>query len=88
MGVQISELDLYGIRHGREMNWLKLPVPLEPPGAAAEWTNVARLYATLAEDIRSGTRRTPGFAAGVRLHRLLDTVRLSAETGKRQSRQL
>ncbi|GAA4607661.1 Gfo/Idh/MocA family oxidoreductase [Actinoallomurus liliacearum] len=46
--------------------------------------NVARLYARLAEDIREGARRVPGFEHGVRVHRLLDAVRRSAETGGSQ----
>ncbi|MFI6344632.1 Gfo/Idh/MocA family protein [Streptomyces sp. NPDC050560] len=53
------------------------------PGAQAH--NVARMYAALADDIRTGSLRVPDFAAGVRLHRLLDTVRLSATTGTRRA---
>ncbi|WAL63729.1 Gfo/Idh/MocA family oxidoreductase [Amycolatopsis cynarae] len=52
-------------------------VPVEVPELPEEAVNVAGLYAAFAagEDV-------PGFDAGVRLHRLLDAVRLSAETGR------
>ncbi|MFL6051819.1 MAG: hypothetical protein ACJ72W_02720 [Actinoallomurus sp.] len=40
-------------------------------------------YARLAEDIREGTRRVPGLEHGVRVQRLLDAVRRSAETAIR-----
>jgi predicted dehydrogenase len=46
--------------------------------------NVAGVYAAIAEDLRTGTRHAPDFAAGLRLHRLLDTVWLAAQTGTRQ----
>ncbi|MCO5974559.1 Gfo/Idh/MocA family protein [Actinoallomurus soli] len=71
--------------------WRDLPVPARHTGPARHAgapgeiplfaRNVARLYAHLAEDIREGTRRVPGFEHGVRVHRLLDAVRRSAETG-------
>lgn len=83
MGVQIGELRLFGSQgpHGSYKE-LRLPAFQEAPPAAL---HVARLYTALAEDLRAGTRTLPDFHDGLRLHRLLDTVRHSAKTGTRQS---
>jgi predicted dehydrogenase len=58
---------------------------LMPPATAYEcWPdnpvagNVARVYALVAEDIRSGTRSAPSFRDAVALHETLDTIERSA----------
>ncbi len=58
---------------------------LTPPASAYEgWPdtsvarNVARIYALIAEDIRSGTRAAPSFRDAVALHEVIDTVERSA----------
>lgn len=60
-------------------------VPLIPPAAVYEgWPdssvvrNVARLYALVAQDIRSGTRTAPSFRDAVALHRTIDVIERSA----------
>ncbi|WP_225731168.1 MULTISPECIES: Gfo/Idh/MocA family protein [unclassified Nocardia] len=84
-GIQMSELRLFGSR-GVHGTWRELG---ERTGLAAELgtepRNVAGLYAALAEDIRTGTHTVPTFADGVRVHRLLDAIRRSAESGRRLS---
>jgi predicted dehydrogenase len=45
---------------------------------------VAQAYARFADDLRTGAHGTADFETGLRLHRLLDTIRLSARTGTRQ----
>ncbi|TDD66084.1 Gfo/Idh/MocA family oxidoreductase [Actinomadura rubrisoli] len=88
-GVQIGALAVHGSQEpGSQLT--ELPVParyLRVPEHArdVEVVNVAQLYARLADDIRTGGRSTPGFHEGLRLHRLLDAVRLSAENGRRQT---
>ncbi|WP_380281667.1 Gfo/Idh/MocA family protein [Kitasatospora purpeofusca] len=81
-GVQIGELLLLSTAAGAS-GPQELPIAarhrLPDPGAEAR--NVAGLYARLAEDLREGTRTTPDFTDGLRLHRLLDTVRASAADG-------
>ncbi|MFB9840434.1 hypothetical protein, partial [Actinoallomurus acaciae] len=67
-GVQMSELRLFASRDGR---WEEPPVPGPAPVPEVEARNVARMYAALAGDIRTGTRTTPDFHAGTRVHRLL-----------------
>ncbi|MDP9842543.1 Gfo/Idh/MocA family protein [Streptosporangium lutulentum] len=88
-GIQMSELRLLGAQ-GVGGSWQELPAPDRYrwiPGAAhgIEVFNVAQTYARIADDLRTGARTTPDFDDGLRLHRLLDTVRLSAETGTRRS---
>jgi len=46
--------------------------------------NVAQLYARLAESIRQGAPASPGFAAAVTRHRLLDAIARASETGQKQ----
>ncbi len=69
---------------------MQLPIPgryLWASGidSAAEGFQVAQLYARPALDLRTGSRTVPDFDAGLRLHRLLDAIRLSAETGTRRT---
>lgn len=59
--------------------------PLTPPASAYEgWPdnsvarNVARIYALIAQDIRSGTRSAPSFRDAVALHQTLDVIERSA----------
>ncbi|MET9491987.1 Gfo/Idh/MocA family oxidoreductase [Nocardia sp. NPDC006630] len=83
-GIQMSELRLLGAQ-GPAGVWQDLtesdgrPISELP----VESENVARLYRQLAEDIRTGTHTAPTFETGLHLHRLLDTIRRSAETGTR-----
>ena len=59
--------------------------PLTPPASMyAGWPdnsvarNVARIYALIAEDIRSGTRSAPSFRDAVALHDTIDAIEKSA----------
>lgn len=59
--------------------------PLTPPASAYEgWPdtliarNVARLYALVAQDIRSGTRQAPSFRDAVALHETITAIDRSA----------
>src|SRR3569833_135461 len=88
-GVQMSGLRLLGSRSPGG-SWQALSIPdryQRVPDAArnAEVLNVAQLYSRLADDIRTGAHTTPDFETGLHIHRLLDTVRRSAETGNRQT---
>ncbi|MEU5418447.1 Gfo/Idh/MocA family protein [Streptomyces sp. NPDC020799] len=87
-GIQMGELRLLGTG-GASGTCQELPIPSRfrrPAGIdpAAEGFNVAQMYARLAHDLRTGSHSVPDFAAGLRLHRLLDVIRLSAATGTRQ----
>jgi predicted dehydrogenase len=87
--MQRQELKLQGAQ-GEVKELADLPVPAKyrwvpdgvPPGSPY---NVAQLYAHLAECIREGKPASPGFAAAVTRHRLLDTIAQASETGRKQS---
>ncbi|GAB2728799.1 Gfo/Idh/MocA family protein [Kitasatospora kifunensis] len=88
MGLQIGELRLLGAtKPGQDL--AELPIPAEyftidPAAVGPQGFHVAQQYAQLAADLRSGERTVPGFEEGLRLHRLLDAIRRSDETGSRQ----
>jgi predicted dehydrogenase len=46
--------------------------------------SASRLYARLAESIRNDKPASPGFAAAVTRHRLLDAIALASKTGQKQ----
>ncbi|MEV6334580.1 Gfo/Idh/MocA family oxidoreductase [Nocardia vinacea] len=83
-GIQMSDLRLLGSR-GPGGTWQDLT----EPGAKfavqlpTESRNVAALYSRLAVDLRTGERTVPSFETGLHVHRLLDAIRRSAETGTR-----
>lgn len=77
---QIVQLSIRGANG--DMNEL---APLAPPAVAYEgWPdssvarNVARIYALIALDIRSGTRSAPSFRDAVALHETIDAIERSA----------
>ena len=46
--------------------------------------NVAGVYRLMARDIRQGTRTAPDFDHALELHRIIDAVEFSSNTGERQ----
>ncbi|GAA4219494.1 Gfo/Idh/MocA family protein [Actinocatenispora rupis] len=70
-GVQIGALRLLGSQGGP---WRELAGDPEP----GEGRNVARQYAALADDLRTGARTVPDFRTGLAVHHLLDAVRAAA----------
>ncbi|GAA3837831.1 Gfo/Idh/MocA family oxidoreductase [Saccharothrix violaceirubra] len=74
-GVQLADLRLVGSEGGTPVVLRVEPDGLDLSNPAG---NVARLYRALAADLRTGSRTTPDFAEGLRVHRLLDAVRASA----------
>ncbi|MEU1982257.1 Gfo/Idh/MocA family oxidoreductase [Nocardia sp. NPDC019395] len=83
-GIQMSDLRLLGSR-GAGGTWQDLT----GPGAKSadelptESRHVAALYSQLAVDLRTGEQTIPSFETGLHMHRLLDAIRRSAETGTR-----
>ncbi|KUO22599.1 Gfo/Idh/MocA family protein [Streptomyces dysideae] len=90
-GIQVSDVRLYESARPPHEGWQEVPVPdrhrtpVEVPATAVR--NVAESYAALARDIRTGERTVPDFEAGLRLHKLLDTVRASALTASSRVRE-
>jgi predicted dehydrogenase len=65
--------------------------PLMPPASAYDgWPensvarNVARVYALIAQDIRTGTRSAPSFRDAVALHETIDWIERSASKNELQ----
>jgi len=81
---QMVQLSIHGANGSS--NELK---PLTPPAALCEgWPdnpvtrNVARLYALVAKDIRTGSRSAPSFRDAVALHETIDRIERSAADPK------
>ncbi|GAA4328929.1 hypothetical protein GCM10023149_33230 [Mucilaginibacter gynuensis] len=81
---QIVQLAIKGAK-GEEKDMKTL---LPPPIAYDGWPsfsgarNVAHLYAIIAEDVRTGSRKAPNFEDGVALHDLIDRVERFAQANK------
>ncbi|MFE9319995.1 Gfo/Idh/MocA family protein [Nocardia sp. NPDC052278] len=82
-GISLSELRLLGSRGEGSWQPLQGEDPLADMTLGTEVGNVARLYAALAQNIRTGTTTVPTFDDGVHMHRLLDAIRRSADTATR-----
>ncbi|KZM69596.1 Gfo/Idh/MocA family protein [Nocardia terpenica] len=81
-GLQMCGLRLLGSR-GVGGEWRELVASNAATVLEAESGNVGRLYARLADDIRTGARTVADFDTAVHVHALLDAIRRSAETGTR-----
>ena len=76
-------LRLQGVRGGDNLADLQVPqhytyVPADFP--KSDPFNIGQMYALFAEGIRNGQCSLPNFDHAVRLHRMLDTMRRSAES--------
>ena len=58
--------------------WVPAGTPPESP------YNVAQLYAKFADNIRNGTKMSPGFDAAITRHRLIDAIVSASHTGQKQ----
>ncbi|WP_167476698.1 Gfo/Idh/MocA family protein [Nocardia arthritidis] len=85
----LGQFKIYGGRLG-DTAVTELPVPVEyklPQFIGDREQNayaVAHQYAAILSDIVDNTRLAPDFAHGVDRHRLIDSVRRAAESGRRQ----
>jgi predicted dehydrogenase len=82
---QLSEVVLHGAQRGNTL--APMPVPdrfkLAAPGTpAGEAVNVGQMYALFARAIRDRETRLPDFATAVDLHRLVDAIKQSSDTGR------
>lgn len=86
---QMTRLVLEGVREGEAgLTRLEMPADLvgDLPASVAgdpRAANVARVYAAMGDDIRSGTRTAPDFDAAVALHRIIDAIERSDAEGRR-----
>jgi predicted dehydrogenase len=82
---QMVRLSLKGAQDGE-----KAFRPLEVPASFRSGEpqdvipgNVARLYARMAQDLRTGSRTAPSFDDAVALHRVIAAIETAAESGRR-----
>jgi predicted dehydrogenase len=81
---QLSKVFLHGAQRGNDLGAIPVPerftfaAPGTPDG---EPLNVGQMYALFARAIRGGETRLPNFATAVDLHRLVDAIRQSSDTG-------
>jgi predicted dehydrogenase len=85
---QLSEVLLHGAQRGDTL--AAIPVPARFAVAsqgtpAGEATNVGQMYALFADAIRGGGGQVPDFATAVDLHRLVDAIKQSSDTGREVS---
>lgn len=82
---QLSEVTLRGAQRGNALAPIAVPprLRLAAEGTpAGEAFNVGQMYALFARAIRGGDSGQPDFATAVALHRLVDTVKQSSDTGR------
>jgi predicted dehydrogenase len=82
---QLFDLSLRG-GTGSDRALQPLEVPdryRQPASVAGPALNVARMYGTLADDIRLGTHNCPGFDHAVKRHRLIAAIEAAAASGQR-----
>jgi predicted dehydrogenase len=78
-------LRVQGARGTQELQDMAIPdrffwVPPEFP--RGDPFNVGQMYARFAEAVRTGRNSLPDFDTAVKLHRFLDTIKASSDTGK------
>ncbi len=82
---QLSKVFLHGAQRGNDLE--PMPVPerftIAAPGTPdGEPLNVGQMYALFARAIRGAEARLPDFATAVELHRLIDAIKHSSDTGR------
>lgn len=60
------------------------PEPPASPDLKGPLANVGEMYARLASDAQTGEQTTPSFAHAIKLHKLIRSVGIAAESGDRQ----
>ena len=78
-------LRVQGAKRSHELKDMPIPhrfVWLPPEFPRGDPFNVGQMYKLFADAVRTGKNRLPTFDAAVDLHRFLDTIRQSSDTGR------
>jgi predicted dehydrogenase len=67
----------------KAMKALAVPASYREGGENLMVGNVARVYARMAADLRNGTHTAPTFEDAVEVHKIIDAIEKSAESGMR-----
>jgi predicted dehydrogenase len=79
---QLSEVFLHGAKRGNRLEPIPVPERLTLATPAGEARNVGQMYTLFARAIRDGGRsHQPTFETAVDLHRLVDAIKRSSDTG-------
>ena len=82
---QLSKVSLLGAQRGNELAPIAVPprFTVATPGTpAGEAANVGQMYALFAQAIANRDSRLPDFDTAVELHRLVDAIKQSSDTGR------
>lgn len=82
---QLSATHLSGAQGSDTLTPLAVPdrlTTVAPGTPEGEPANVGRLYALFAEAVRGGPSRQPTFGTAVEMHRIIDAIRRSSDTGR------
>jgi predicted dehydrogenase len=82
---QLSEVFLHGAKGGNSLEPMPVPERLRfvaPGTPSGEAINVGRMYTLFAQAIHGGESRQPTFETAVDLHRLVDAIKQSSDTGR------
>jgi len=79
---QLSEVFLHGAKRGNTLEPMPVPARLALAMPEGEARNVGQMYSLFARAIQDGgTSRQPTFETAVDLHRLVDAIKQSSDTG-------
>jgi predicted dehydrogenase len=82
---QLSEVRLRGARGGNELSELAVPsrfIHVQAGMPQGDPYNVGQMYCVFAQAIRTGQSRQPTFDTAVELHRFVDAIKQSSDTGR------
>jgi predicted dehydrogenase len=82
---QLGRVVLHGARGGNKLTAISVPERFTVASSgtpSGEASNVGQMYALFARAIRQGTAELPHFGTAVELHRLIDAMRVTSDTGR------
>jgi predicted dehydrogenase len=82
---QLSEVSLHGAKGGNRLGLMRVPerFTVTAPGTpSGEAFNVGQMYSLFARAIRGGKHDQPNFETAVELHRLVDAIKETSDTGR------
>jgi predicted dehydrogenase len=81
---QLGEVVLHGAKSGNKLTAISVPARFTVAASgtpSGEASNVGQMYALFARAIREGKARLPHFGTAVEVHRLVDAIKESSDTG-------
>jgi predicted dehydrogenase len=82
---QLGEVVLHGVKGGNKFTAISVPERFTVASAgtpSGDASNVGQMYALFARAIREGNVQLPHFGTAVELHRLVDAIKETSDTGR------